>query len=269
MAELLVTLRTMRFSDLVDILMVAIFFYAIFALLHESRSKVALRGFITVMLGSLLIYLLAQAWNMRALVMIFENFWIIVVLVFLIVFQNEFKKALTDVGQLRVFRPFFPQREDDVLDQVLQAVKLMSKNRTGALIVFERRNPLRSYTGTGTMIDAVVSAEMIRTIFTAFSPLHDGALIISGDRLVAAGCILPLTDNPELSRELGTRHRAAIGLTEETDAVVVVVSEETGIVSVVFDGRITRNLAPDQLRRELERQLDLYGESHDEEEHAV
>ena len=170
MAELLVTLRTMRFSDLVDILMVAIFFYAIFALLHESRSKVALRGFITVMLGSLLIYLLAQAWNMRALVMIFENFWIIVVLVFLIVFQNEFKKALTDVGQLRVFRPFFPQREDDVLDQVLQAVKLMSKNRTGALIVFERRNPLRSYTGTGTMIDAVVSAEMIRTIFTAFSP---------------------------------------------------------------------------------------------------
>jgi diadenylate cyclase len=199
------------------------------------------------------------------MILIFENFWIVVVLVFLIVFQNEFKKALTDVGQMRVFRPFFPRREIDILDQLLQAVKLMARDHVGALIVFERRNPLRSYTGTGTPLDAAVTAELVRTIFTPLAPLHDGALIVSGERLVAAGCILPLTDNPELSRELGTRHRAAIGVSEETDAVVVVVSEETGIISLVFDGRITRNLKPEQLRRDLERLLDLYRESASEE----
>jgi len=178
---------------------------------------------------------------------------------------DDFKKALTDVGQMRIFRPFFPRRELDVLDQVIQAVKQMSRNRVGALIVFERRNPLRSYTGTGTPLDATVTAEMVRTIFTPFAPLHDGALIVSGERLVAAGCILPLTDNAELSRELGTRHRAAIGVTEETDAVVVVVSEETGIISLVSDGQIARGLKPEQLRRDLERLLDLYGEAAHEE----
>jgi diadenylate cyclase len=264
MTELLVTIRNMRLLDVVDILAVALFFYAIFALLRESRSHVALRGFITVMIGSVIIFLVARAWRLQAMVMIFENFWIVVVLVFLIVFQNEFKKALTDIGQMRAFRAFFPRGEINVLDQVLQAVKIMSKDRVGGLIVFERRNPLRSYTGSGTPLDATLSAELIRTIFTPLAPLHDGALIVNGDRLVAAGCILPLTDNPELSRELGTRHRAAIGITEETDAVVVVVSEETGIISLVVDGGITRNLKPDQLRHDLERLLDLYSEAAEE-----
>jgi diadenylate cyclase len=261
MSELLVTIRAMRLFDVLDIMVVAVFFYAIFALLRESRSQVALRGFITVMVGSLLIFLLAQAWRLQAMVLIFENFWIVVVLVFLIVFQNEFKKALTDIGQMRVFRPFFPRREADVLGQVLQAVKAMAKDRVGALIVFERRNPLRSYIGSGTLLDAAVSAELIHTIFTPPSPLHDGALIVADDRLVAAGCILPLTDNQELSRDLGTRHRAAIGVAEETDSAVLVVSEETGIISLVVNGQITRGLKPDQLRREMERLLDVHGEA--------
>jgi diadenylate cyclase len=264
MTELRATILNMKLSDAFDILVVALFFFAIFALLRESRSHVALRGFITVMIGSLVIFLIARAMRLQAIMLIFEKFWIVVVLVFLMVFQNEFKKAMTEVGQMRAFRPFFPRRDIDVLDHVLQAVKAMARDRIGALIVFERRNPLHSYTGTNTStsLDAEISAELIRTIFTPTAPLHDGALIVSGERMVAAGCILPtLTDNPELSRELGTRHRAAIGVTEETDAVVVVVSEETGIVSIAVDGRITRNLKPEQLRRELERLLDPYGES--------
>ncbi|MCL5271393.1 MAG: diadenylate cyclase CdaA [bacterium] len=258
MNELITTIVNMRLVDFFDILLVAVFFYAIFALLRETRSFVALMGFITVMIGSLLLFLLARAANLQAMTLIFKQFWIIVVLIFLIVFQNEFKKALTDVGQMRLFRSIFPSREKFVLDEIIQAVQVMASRNIGALIAFERNNPLKSYMSTGTSLDAVVSAPLIHTVFTHYAPLHDGALIISGQRLVSAGCILPLTDNPELSRELGTRHRAAIGLSEETDAVVVVVSEETGTISVVVDGKIDRGLPPEGLRRRLEKELNIY-----------
>jgi diadenylate cyclase len=144
-----------------------------------------------------------------------------------------------------------------VVDEMIQAVQTMASRNVGALIAFERNNPLNPYASAGKMLDAVVSSELIRTIFTAYAPLHDGALLVKGERLMAAGCILPITDNPELSRELGTRHRAAIGLSEETDAVVLVVSEETGTISLVIDGKIERNLTSETLRRRLEKELDL------------
>lgn len=257
MHELFITILNMRLLDGLDILLVGLLFYVIFALLRETRSFVALLGFIICILGSLLVFLVARTFEMRAMILIFQYFWIIVVLVFLIVFQNEFRKALTSIGQMKLFRSLFPRRENDVLDEVVDAVMTMSQSRTGALIVLERRNPLSPYTRPGSNLDALVSTEALRTIFTPLTPLHDGAALIQGDRVTWAGCILPLTSDTELSKDLGTRHRAALGVSEETDAVVIVVSEETGIVSVVVDGKIDRGFKADTLRRRLERELSL------------
>ena len=257
MQEILVTILNMRISDVLDIAMVALFFYTIFSLLRETRSFVALLGFITVMIASLLLFLISQFFQLQAMTLLFRNFWVIVVLIFLIAFQNEFKKALTDIGKLRFFRSLFSSRERFVVDEIVQAVQVMAGRHVGALIAFERRNPLKSYMTTGTPLDAIVSSALIRTVFTNYAPLHDGALVIIGDRMVSAGCILPLTDNPGLNRELGTRHRAAIGLSEETDAMVVVVSEETGTISIVVDGKMDRGLQPDELRRRLEKELNI------------
>ncbi|HOE96434.1 MAG TPA: diadenylate cyclase CdaA [Candidatus Sumerlaeota bacterium] len=257
MQELTTSIMNFRLLDLADILLVALFFYGIFAILRETRSFVALMGFVTFTLASLLLFLIALTWDLQAMILIFQNFWIVVVLIFLIVFQNEFRKALTDLGQLRLLRGLFPSRERDVLDEIINAVTLLAGRNIGALIVLERRNPLRSYMGSGTVLDATVSAEMIRTVFTPYSPLHDGAMLIRGERILAAGCILPLSDNPELSSELGTRHRAALGLSEETDAVVIVVSEETGTISLAENGQIQRNLKPAELRSRLEEELEI------------
>lgn len=264
MPELLATIHNMHLTDIVDIIFVAFFFYGIFAILRETRSVVALTGFITVMASSLLLFLVARTWDLQAMVLIFKHFWIVVVLTFLIVFQNEFKKVLTDIGQMRLFRSFFPSRELHVIDEIVQAMQLMAGRNVGALIAIERRNPLRSYEGTGTHLDAMVSSELIRTIFTHYAPLHDGAAIIKSERVVAAGCILPLTNSPELSRELGTRHRAAIGLSEETDAVVLTVSEETGTISLTIDGKMERGLSAETLRRRLEKELDIEPETNEE-----
>lgn len=261
MRELVATLVNINVADIFDILCVAIIFYAIFTLLLETRSFVALMGFITIMVGSMLLFLVAITWQMKAMILIFKHFWIVVVLIFLIVFQNEFKKALTDIGRMRLLRSMFTSREKHALGEVVQAVGVMAGRNIGALIAFERRNPLKSHTETGTRLDAAVSAELIRTVFTHYAPLHDGALIIKGDQMIAAGCILPLTENPSLSSELGTRHRAGIGLTEQTDAVVVVVSEETGTISLVKDGKIERGLEIEQLQRRLEKELDIEVES--------
>jgi diadenylate cyclase len=264
MPELLATIHNMHLTDGFDIALVALFFYGIFAILRETRSVVALTGFITVMVSSLLLFLVARTWDLQAMVLIFKHFWIVIVLTFLIVFQNEFKKVLTDIGQMRLFRSFFPSRELHVIDEIVQAMQLMAGRNVGALIAIERRNPLRSYEGTGTILDSIVSSELIRTIFTHYAPLHDGAAIIKGERVVAAGCILPPTNSPELSRELGTRHRAAIGLSEETDAVVLTVSEETGTISLTIDGKMERGLSVETLRRRLEKELDIEPEPNEE-----
>jgi diadenylate cyclase len=262
MHEIWLILRTMSLADAFDIVLVAIPFYIMFALLREARSYYALWGLIWTLIGFLVIYLAARIGGLRATALIYERFWLIVVLLFLIIFQGELKKAITDVGRLRIFRVLFPQ-ETHVVEEVIDAVQDMAQNRVGAILAFERGNTLAPYLGTGTMLDARASSEMIRTIFSPKSPLHDGALIIRGERLVAGSCILPLAARENLSRDLGTRHRAAIGLTEETDALVVVVSEETGQIALAEDGEIERNLAPEDLRRRLRQELDLQGDGHE------
>lgn len=265
MDDLLSLFATMDLADVVDIVLVALLFYFIFALLKGTRSWVALRGMITLLLLSFLVYFFARAARLSAVSMIFQNTWIFIVLVFMIVFQNEFKKALTDLGQLRVFRALFTQ-SGEYVGELVQAVRVMSTRHVGALIAVERRNSLRPYAESGTLIDSTVEAQLIRTIFTPYSPLHDGALVISNDRIVSAACILPLSSTTELSKDLGTRHRAAIGLTEETDAIVVVVSEETGTISLAVNGTLERPLSPEDLRRRLEAELDLSHDSEKEKE---
>lgn len=265
MQELIGQITSMTYIDAIDIVAVAACFYYIFHLLRGTRSSIALRGMITLLLASFLIYFVARVIGLTAVGRIFENIWMVIVLVFMLVFQNEFKRALTEVGQLRIFRALFSS-SGEYLSELIKAVKTMSKRHVGALIAIERRNSLRVYTDTGTPIDSRLQSELIRTIFTAYSPLHDGAVIISGDRLAAAGCILPLTDSPEISKELGTRHRAAIGMSEETDALVLVVSEETGTISIASSGQLERGVSPENLRKRLEKELNITASENEEEE---
>ena len=260
MREFLSLIETMQISDVVDIIIVSALFFALFALLRETRSSVALRGLISILILSFMMFFLAKAANLVAVALIFERFWIIVVLVFLIVFQNEFKKALTEIGQLKIFRHFFSER-GEFLEEALRAVEMLSEKKIGALIVFERRNPLRVYSDTGTKMDSLVSSELFRTIFAQNTPLHDGAIIMRDERILAAGCILPLSSDTSISKDLGTRHRAAIGLTEETDAIVIVVSEETGIISLAIHGKLHRSETSETLKPKLIELLDLTRET--------
>jgi diadenylate cyclase len=256
MQELIGQISSITWTDIIDILTVAALFFYIFSLLRNTRSSVALRGMITLLVASFFAYFLARMASLAAVTKIFESLWMLIVLVFMMVFQNELKKALTQVGQLRVFRALFTQQGEHI-NEIIKAVKTMAARHVGALIAIERRNPLSVYAETGTAIDSIIQSELLRTIFTPYSPLHDGAVILSGDRLVAAACILPLTAATDISKDLGTRHRAALGLSEETDAIVIVVSEETGTVSLAIDGRLERPLTPEELKRHLEQELGI------------
>ncbi|MBN1518100.1 diadenylate cyclase CdaA [Candidatus Sumerlaeota bacterium] len=245
-----VTLRGIHLADLVDIALVAALFYTLMNLLRRTRSPMALRGLVAMIFGSFMIYFLASLMNLSALSLIFERFWIIIVLVFVVIFQQDFKSALIELGQVRLFRAIFSSNIEYV-DEIVSAAALMAKRKVGALIAVERRDSLKVYADTGTLLDCTVSDAVLRTIFTNRTPLHDGAAVIRNDRIVAAGAILPLSETTTLGRDLGTRHRAAVGLSEETDAIVIIVSEETGIISIATRGQLERGLSPDELRNTL------------------
>ena len=250
---------TLELRDVFDILVVAAVFYVIFSMLRGTRSSVALRGMVTILLCSVIVYFLARVFRLTALLLMFESFWVVVVLVFIIVFQQDFRRSLTQIGQMRAFRRFFTP-SGQYLDTLIDAIDIMSKRRTGVLVAFERRNPLRVYAENGTVIDARITGRLLQTIFTNYTPLHDGAVIVRDERIVAASCWLPNSDDETLSKDLGTRHRAALGLAEETDAVVVVVSEETGIISMALDGRLRRGLSAEELREALASALGVESE---------
>lgn len=248
-SDLISLTANMGFRDVVDILMLALLFYFLLHMIRQSRSQVALRGLMIVLGGTLVFYLVTALGELSAMRALLGRAWIVLVVLFLIVFQNEIKKGLTDYGRLPIFRALFHQ-DAAPIEEIIKAAARLAEKRVGALICLERRTPLRPYIETGTLMDAVVSVETLRTIFAMYTPLHDGAVIIRNNRIAAAGCLLPLSTQ-ELPKDLGTRHRAAIGLTEETDAVVVVVSEETGIISIAHDGTISRPETPESLREKL------------------
>jgi diadenylate cyclase len=176
-------------------------------------------------------------------------------LAFVIIFQPEIRRMLARLGRQPMWRSSGITSQKTLVEPIMQAVQLLSKRKIGALIAIERDIGTRALQDSGTRVNSVVSSELLATIFFPHTPLHDGGVIISGDRICAAGCLFPLSQKEELSKQLGTRHRAAIGITEETDAIVVVVSEETGAISIAYNGRLRRGLEEERLRRVLSSML--------------
>ncbi len=233
--------------DVIDILIVTFLLYRVFSLMRGTRAVHMFFGLIVLFVLSVV----AQWLNLLAVNWIISSLRTVWVIAFVIIFQPELRRALSMLGQNRWFSRFVRMREGGVIPEVCKAVAELSQKRVGALIVMEKDMGLKNYVETGTPVDARVSAELIETIFTRPGPLHDGAVILQNDRLVAAGCILPLSQDERLATALGTRHRAALGLSEETDAVVVIVSEETGGIAYAEGGKLYRKVDVSTLRNEL------------------
>jgi len=243
-------LDNFRLQDAIDIGIVAFIIYSLIQLIRGTRAARMLIGLGVVVL----IYLSSRLFDLYTVNWILDNFLSSVLLVIVIIFQGDIRRALVQVGSRPVFGSDNRLAGQD-LEEIIRAVVTMASRRIGGLIVFERETGLNEFTEGGTALDAQISKELIQSIFSTASPIHDGALIVRKGRITAAACFLPLTANPTVSKTLGTRHRAAIGITEESDAVVIAVSEEDGGISLVVDGRITRDLDAGTLRSTLQKLL--------------
>ena len=235
--------------DLLDILLVAALFYRLLILVKGTRSAQMYVGLLVIAV----IGLAARQLDLIAVKWITDSLKTVWLIAFVILFQPEIRHALSQFGRTRYFRSFLRGDSYGVLGEVVRGVETLSERRQGALVVVERNVGLRNFVDTGTRLDAKISAELLVTLFSPNSPLHDGAIILREDIIIAAGCILPLSSNPRTPGSLGTRHRAALGLTEETDAAVIVVSEQTGGISVAYRGQMKPRLDEGQLRSELSR----------------
>lgn len=235
-------------ADLIDIAVVAFLVYKLFSLVSGTRALQMLMGFVVLFLAAYL----AQLLRLEALNRIFEAGQFVWIIAILIVFQPELRSALARIGRTPVLKFFVRVEDSPVVGEVVRAATQLSTDKRGAIIVLQREVGLMEYVESGVRLQAQVSAELLSTIFAPYTPLHDGAVIIEGTNIVAAACILPLTQFPVYDAQIGTRHRAAIGLSEETDAVVVVVSEETGHISLAVGGRLEKNLSPEQLTQRLQ-----------------
>ncbi|MGB9886132.1 MAG: diadenylate cyclase CdaA [Moorellales bacterium] len=248
--------RYLSLTDLlraaVDIAIVAYVIYRLLLLIRGTRAAQLVQGLAVLAL----VAFLSDRLGLRTIEWILEKLGLMLLVALPVVFQPELRRALAQLGRGRIFaRPFVFMAAEEVsrlIEELVRCVQILVRNRIGALIVLERDVRLNEYIETGVKLDAVVSAEFLVNIFMPRAPLHDGAAIIRGDRVAAAGCFLPLTDSPYLSRQLGTRHRAALGISELSDAVAVVVSEETGTISVAEGGKLTRYLDEKNLRQLLE-----------------
>ncbi len=234
--------------DVIDVLVVAFIIYQFFILMRGSRAVTMLVG-----LGVLLFLAFLSTWlNMNSLQWLITRLGTVWVIAFLVVFQPELRNALTRLGNTPFFGRIVSSSGKKVLDEVVRAVELLSEAKVGALIAIKREVGLKSYEETGKKLNSQVNAELMVTIFTPRTPLHDGAVIIENDLIIAAACELPLTTNPRYQRSLGMRHRAGVGLSEETDALVVLVSEETGEISLAVRGHLRKNLTAEKLGKLLE-----------------
>lgn len=225
-------------------------YYLILIFVKETRAFQVLKGLIILIIIVIVTTtFLSQRMGLYTINWIIERFFALLVLAFLIIFHPELRQGLARIGEQGLFSAFII--EEHIIDEIINASFLLAKRKIGALIAIERENTLKPYTATGIALDSHVNQELLISIFMPNTPLHDGGAIIRGERIIAAGCLFPLSDNPRISRSLGTRHRAAIGLTEETDAIVVIISEETGAVSIAINGRLTRDLDKEGLERVL------------------
>lgn len=239
--QVLYALSNIRWLDILDILVIAYIIYKTIGFLRESRAGQLVKGLIILFV----VYIVANWWELVTLQWILSKVMNSVILAAVVIFQPELRRILENVGKTKFSRDrFFDDKESVVsesIDKIGKAAGFMAEKKIGALIVFERTTQLGEIINTGTVIDATASVSIVNNIFFPKSPLHDGAMIVREGRILAAGCILPLTQNDTLNSQLGTRHRAAIGMSENSDAVVLVVSEETGTISIAADGKMTRD----------------------------
>ncbi|MFN3975584.1 MAG: diadenylate cyclase CdaA [Aquificaceae bacterium] len=243
-------LKFISWKDLLDILFVSLFFYGILYFLRITRGFQIFKG-----LGFLaLFWLIAELLGLSTLSWIFEKLWTVGLFSLVVIFQPEIRKALSRLGQ-KTGVPVIKPVGERVVDRVVRASSFLSERQIGGLIVIERSQSVDGMVEGCVLIDSLVSVELLITIFNPLSPLHDGAVVIRGDRLVYASCILPLSKSSKLPKKYGTRHRAALGISEESDALCVVVSEETGEISLAVDGKLQRNLDPEMLRTLLIKEL--------------
>lgn len=250
------SLPSLSVIDIAEIVILAILLYFILRWIKDTRAWVLLKGILIIAIFTLV----ASIFQMDTILWLVNNAISVGIIAVVIVFQPELRKALEELGRKQLISSaqiFGSQRDlekrfsDKTISEIVRACFSMGKVRTGALIVIERIESLKEYIGTGIEIDGVISGSLLINIFEHNTPLHDGAVIMRGDRILAATCYLPLTENRDLSKELGTRHRAAVGISEISDALVIVVSEETGEVSIALSGQIIRNVDGDFLRNKL------------------
>lgn len=243
---------TIRFLDVVEMLIIAFVIYHILVWVKNTRTWFLLKGIIVV----LLFIGVAMLFNLNTILFIVKNSINVIVIALVVVFQPELRKFLEQLGKGNVLLNFFSKSaqerirgfDEKTVDELVKASFALGRTRTGALIVIERELPLEEYIKTGIEVDAVVTSQLLINIFEHNTPLHDGAIVVRGNRIVSATCYLPLSANSSVSKELGTRHRAALGVSETTDSLTIIVSEETGHVSVASGGGLRLGLSQDQLR---------------------
>jgi diadenylate cyclase len=240
------------YKDLLDILGVSLFVYGVLYFLRITKGIQILKGLILLAL----IWALASLLDLKTVSTIFEKLWTVGLFSLVVIFQPEIRKALSRLGQATKLTSSKPL-EERVVERIVRACAFMSERQIGALIVIERNQDLEPLLEGCVTIDAVVSVELLITIFDPLTPLHDGAVVIRGDRIAYASCVLPLSKSSEIPRKYGTRHRAALGISEESDAIAVIVSEETGEISVAVGGRFHRNLDQELLKSLLLRELGI------------
>ena len=232
-------------SPYIEILILWYVIYVFLAFIKGTRTVQVLKGLFILVVA----FLLSEILDLKVINWILTRIFTIAVVALLIIFQPELRRGLARLGQSSFFGGFL--KENKIIEEVVKSVVALSRKRIGAIIALERKMGLRTYIESGISIGSRVKSELINTIFMPNTPLHDGGIVIRENRIQAAGCLFPLTENPNISKTLGTRHRAALGLSEETDAIVIVVSEETGIISLAVSGRLIRNLNEEALRKTL------------------
>lgn len=233
---------TIGISDIIDIAIVAFIVYKVLGFIRETRAEQLVKGLVVLVVA----FFVSDFFNLSTLNFILEKTMTLGVLALVVVFQPELRRGLEYVGRSKFVKPQFASLDKEnaklITAAIIKAVDYFSTNKVGALMILEREISLNDIAETGTTVDATISRELLCNIFYEGAPLHDGAAILRGDRILSAGCVLPLTQNKTLSKDLGTRHRAGIGITENSDAVALIVSEETGIISIAIDGKLSRFL---------------------------
>lgn len=240
-------LRLFGWRDVLDIALVSFILYRLLLLVRGTKAAKMLVGLLLLLMASLL----SRYLPLYTMDWLLQGFWGYIVIVLIVLFQPEIRRALAKIGEAPLLRAFSSAEEFKSLEEIVKASVTLANRKIGALIVIERDTALQDFVELGTQLDARVSKELLLSLFNPTSPIHDGAVVIRDKRIVAAGCFLPISLSPHISKALGTRHRAALGLTEETDAVVIIVSEETGTIALSVGGRLETRLDMSALRERL------------------